>query len=163
MPANLPLGGAIRPPIPFHASAIRAGRGFWRGVSEEQRQSILDDVVAAITATDGHGGLRLYAAAIEKDSELYGGHAVEAATEQVCKRFDTFLTRRYRERRDPQRGLLIFSEGRFDARAKLWVKGFRRSGTQWGSINNLYPDTSVHGFPWRSSWSCRKAKIAPPS
>ena len=126
-----------RPPIPFHASAIRAGRGFWRGVSEEKRQEILDDVIAAITATDDHGGLRLYAAAIEKDSELYGEHAVEAATEQVCQRFDTFLTRRYRERSDPQRGLLIFSEGRFDARAKLWVREFRRRGTQWGSINNL--------------------------
>ena len=67
-----------RPPIPFHASAIRAGRGFWRGVSEEKRQEILDDVIAAITATDDYGGLRLYAAAIEKDSELYGEHAVEA-------------------------------------------------------------------------------------
>ncbi|MYJ10211.1 MAG: DUF3800 domain-containing protein [Gemmatimonadetes bacterium] len=41
-----------RPPIPFHASAIRAGRGFWRGVSEEKRREILDDVIAAITATE---------------------------------------------------------------------------------------------------------------
>ena len=126
-----------QPPIPFHASAIRSGRGFWRGVSEEKRQEVLDDVIAAITATSDHGGLRLYAAAIEKDSELYGEDAVEAATEQICKRFDTFLVRRYREHDDPQRGLLIFSEGRFDARAKVWVKGFRRRGTQWGSINNL--------------------------
>ena len=78
-------------------------------------------MIAAITATDDRGGLKLYAAAIEKDSALYGEHAVEAATEQVCKRFDTFLTRRYHEHNDPQRGLLIFSEGRFDARAKLWV------------------------------------------
>ena len=126
-----------RPPIPFHASAIRAGRRFWRSVSKEKRQDILNDVITAITATDDHGGLRLYAAAIEKDSELYGEHAVEVATEQVCKRFDTFLTRRYLEHHDPQRGLLIFSEGRFDARAKLWVREFRRRGTQWGSINNL--------------------------
>ncbi|MYA43576.1 MAG: DUF3800 domain-containing protein [Gemmatimonadetes bacterium] len=81
--------------------------------------------------------MRLYAAAIEKNTELYGEHAVEAATEQVCKRFDTFLKRRYREYNDAQRGLLIFSEGRFDARAKLWVRGFRRRGTRWGSIYNL--------------------------
>jgi len=58
-------------------------------VGEEKRQAILDDVIAAITATDNRG-LKLHAAAIEKDSELYGEHAVEAATEQVCKRFDTF-------------------------------------------------------------------------
>ena len=61
-----------QPPIPFHASAIRAGRQFWRSVSEAKRQEVLDDVIAAITATDDHGGLRLYAAAIEKDSEIYG-------------------------------------------------------------------------------------------
>ena len=30
--------------IPYHASAIRAGRGFWGGVREEERQEILDDV-----------------------------------------------------------------------------------------------------------------------
>ena len=40
-----------QPPIPFHASEIRAGRNFWRRVSEEQRQVILHDVIAAITAT----------------------------------------------------------------------------------------------------------------
>ena len=125
-----------RPPIPFHASAIRAGRKIWRSVGEEKRQEVLDDVISAITAAD-YSGLRLYAAAIEKDSETYGEDAVEAATEQVCKRFDTFLARRYHEHDDPQRGLLIFSEGRFDARAKLWVRGFRRRGTQWGSLNNL--------------------------
>ena len=39
----------------------------------------------------------------------------------------------YREHDDPQRGLLIFSEGRFDARAKLWVQGEVSSAvrTQW--------------------------------
>ena len=47
-----------RPPIPVHASAIRAGRGFWRGISEEKRQEILDDVLTAITATDDRDGLR---------------------------------------------------------------------------------------------------------
>jgi hypothetical protein len=125
-----------QPPIPFHASAIRSGRKFWRDVSADKRQEILDDVIGAIDAMDDRR-LRLYAAAIEKDAELYGEDAVEAATEQICKRFDTFLMRRYQEHDDPQRGLLIFSEGRFDARAKLWVRGFRRRGTRWGSLNNL--------------------------
>jgi len=125
-----------QPPIPFHASEIRSGRGFWRGVHEEQRQAVLDDVIAAIIAAPDRA-LQLYAAVIEKDSELYGDDAVEAATEEVCQRFDRFLARRYHDHADPQRGLLIFSEGRFHARAQLWVRGFRRRGTQWGSINNL--------------------------
>jgi hypothetical protein len=33
--------------------------------------------------------------------------------------------------------LIIFSEGRFDARAKIWVRDFHRRGTSWGAINNL--------------------------
>ena len=58
-------------------------------------------------------------------------------TEQVCKRFDTLVQRRFHQGNDAQRGLIIFSEGRFDSRAKLWVRGFHQRGTQWGAINNL--------------------------
>lgn len=121
-------------PVPFHASDIRSGSKFWRRVAEEKRQAVLSDVVEAITLTSH---LRLFAAAVEKDDTLWGETAVEKATEQVCKRFDTLLKRYYQDESDPQRGLLIFSEGRFDDRAKLWVRDFRRKGTTWGSINNL--------------------------
>ena len=74
---------------------------------------------------------------IEKSRDVYGETAVARATEEVCKRFDRLLQRRYQRDNDPQRGLIIFSEGRFDARAKIWVKDFHRRGTQWGAINNL--------------------------
>lgn len=125
-----------RPPVAFHASEIRAGRNFWRKVSEEQRREVLDDIVAAILNSPDRGRF-LYAAAIEKTNVLYGEGAVERATEEVCRRFDVFLTRKYQNDGDPQRGLLIFSEGRFHERARLWVTGFRERGTQWGAINNL--------------------------
>src|SRR3990167_4841032 len=59
---------------------------------------------------------------VEKSRELWGEAAVEKATEQLCRRFDIFLQRCYHERNDAQRGLIVFSEGRFDARAKLWVR-----------------------------------------
>ena len=72
-----------------------------------------------------------------EECSLYGEKAVEHATEQVCSRFDIFLSRRANDLNDPQRGLLIFSEGRFDKRAKVWVKGFRELGTRWGVLRNL--------------------------
>ena len=50
-----------RPPIPVHASAIRAGRGFWRGISEEKRQEILDDVLTAINRDRRPRRLKIYA------------------------------------------------------------------------------------------------------
>lgn len=57
-------------------------------------------------------------------------------TEEICGRFDIFLKRRYAAG-DAQRGLLVFAEGRFHQRARLWVRGFRELGTQWNVLRNL--------------------------
>jgi hypothetical protein len=78
----------------------------------------------------------LFAAAIEKSATLYGEKAIERATEEILSRFDMYLSRRS-DMQDAQRGLIIFSEGRFDKRAKIWVRGFRELGTRWGVLRNL--------------------------
>ena len=124
-------------PIPFHATDILSGRGgFWRRVPEGVRENILEDIVAEICRIPTIGRI-LFAAAIEKSDVLWGETAVERATEEICRRFDIRLQRQYHEYNDPQRGLLIFSEGRLNARAKIWVRGFHLRGTTWGAINNL--------------------------
>lgn len=124
------------PPIPFHASAIRSGKEFWRKVSQATRESVLADI-GKVIASSNPPGVVLFAAVIEKNDRVYGEEAVKRATEQMCQRFDVFLMRQYQEASNPQRGLLIFSEGRYDKRAKLWVRGFRELGTQWGTLKNL--------------------------
>ena len=123
-------------PIPFHASEIRSGRNFWRSVPDDVRNAVLADLAAAILKSPGRGRA-LYAVAIEKSKDLWAEAAVEKATEEICCRFDIRLTREYQDDGNPQRGLLIFSEGRFDARAKIWVRGFHQRGTKWGAVNNL--------------------------
>ncbi len=123
-------------PIPFHASEIRSGRDFWRKVPPEIRQAVLHAVCNAI-ANVPHKGRYLFAIAVEKTNEVWGERAVEKATEEICRRFDILLQRQFHGAGDAQRGLLIFSEGRFDARAKIWVRGFHQRGTSWGAINNL--------------------------
>ncbi len=123
-------------PIEFHASEIRNGRGFWRSVLDVKRRAVLSDLVSAVLASPARGRM-LYAAAIEKSAELWGDNAIERATEEICRRFDVRLVRSHREEKNPQRGLIVFSEGRFDRRAKLWVRGFHERGTKWGAINNL--------------------------
>ena len=124
------------PPIEFHASHIRSGKGFWRKVAEPIRTSLLNDIGTMIGSTSS-SNIALFAAVIEKSDILYGEDAVKTAAEQVCKRFDTFLVRRYHEANDPQRGLLVFAEGRYHERARVWVNGFRDRGTKWGVLNNL--------------------------
>ena len=96
---------------------MRAGKGFWRGVKEEEREQLVREICEAIRDANAPG-MALFAAVVEKDAQLWGEAAVEHATEQVCNRFDHFLRRRHAGGNDPQRGLLIFSEGRFDKRAK---------------------------------------------
>ncbi|HVO26663.1 MAG TPA: DUF3800 domain-containing protein [Candidatus Margulisiibacteriota bacterium] len=124
------------PPIEWHASAMRAGKGFWRGVQEQEREDLIREICEAIRDANPQG-MVLFAAIVEKDAQLWGESAVEHATEQVCNRFDHFLRRHRPGGSDPQRGLLIFSEGRFDKRAKVWVREFRQLGTQWGILKNL--------------------------
>ena len=123
-------------PIAFHSTDMRTGKGFWRNVHEDVRNDLLMEIAKVISSAN-RPGMVLFAAVIEKSDQLYGEKAVEYATEQVCKRFDTFLVRQYQDENNPQRGLIIFSEGRFDKRAKVWVRGFKNLGTQWGAINNL--------------------------
>jgi hypothetical protein len=124
------------PPIPFHASHIRSGTGFWRRIEQQTRERVLEDI-ANVIADANDPGMFLFGAVIEKTNLLWGEKAVEYATEQICKRFDTLLMQRYQESNDPQRGLIIFSEGRFEKRARLWVQGFRELGTRWGFLRNL--------------------------
>ncbi len=123
-------------PIPFHASEIRSGRDMWRKVPQATREAVLEDLCNTIVSSPASGRV-LFAAAIEKTKTCWGEQAVEKATEEICRRFDILLQRCYHEHHDPQRGLIIFSEGRFDARAKIWVRGFHQRGTSWGAINNL--------------------------
>ncbi len=123
------------PPLEFHASPMRTGKGFWRNIPEAKRLEVLDDI-ADVIANANEPGVSLFAVAVEKSAALYGEDAVLQATEQVLSRFDRFLARR-NELGDQQRGLVVFAEGRFDKRAKVWVREFRQLGTQWGLLRNL--------------------------
>jgi hypothetical protein len=125
------------PPVEFHASPLRAGRGFWRGVDVATRRAILHDI-GQLIADSNRPRVVLFSTVVEKSASIYGEEAVKLATEQICKRFDTFLTRHAREHNnDIQRRLIVFAEGHYQQRAKLWVRGFRELGTQWGVIRNL--------------------------
>lgn len=124
------------PPVSFHASCIRAGKGFWREVSRDTRRKVLGDIATSILNVEDPGVV-LFATAIRKDASCHGEDVVRLATEDLCKRFDIFLMRRDNEAGDKQRGLIVFSEGKYDQRSKVWVREFRDMGTRWGFIRTL--------------------------
>lgn len=123
-------------PLPFHAAEMRAGKGFWRKIEAATRLAILHDL-AKVLADANRSGVVLFAAAVEKNAACHGEEAVKRAAEEICRRFDIYLKRLYRERDDPQRGLLVFADSSYRKRHRLWVREFRQLGTRWGAINNL--------------------------
>lgn len=125
-------------PIPFHASPIRKGKDFWRKVPQDKRQLILMEVGEVLAKSDPRGVV-LFGVAIEKSAACHGEAAVQLAVEEICGRLNFVLARMHRGG-DTQRGLLVFAEGRFDQRARTWVKTFRRTGTRIGSIRNFAED-----------------------
>src|SRR5258708_27499135 len=72
------------PPLEFHASHIRSGKGFWRSIASVTRSAVLDDLAQVISKAN-NPGVMLFAAVVEKDSALYGEDAVKFATEQICR------------------------------------------------------------------------------
>ncbi len=122
------------PPIDFHAQHIRSGKGFWRNHPWEVRDSVLKDLADVLVKS--YASVRLFGVVVEKTAVLHGEDAVKAATEQICKRFDLLLKRRLKDG-DEQRGLIVFAESHYEQRAKVWVRGFRDLGTQWGLLHSL--------------------------
>jgi hypothetical protein len=125
-------------PIPMHASPMRKGKDFWRKVPEATRLQMVHEMGKILSNADRRGSV-LFAVAIEKSSQLHGEDAVQTAVEEICGRFNMFLSRLHREG-DTQRGFLVFAEGRFHQRARTWVRTFRRGGTKIGTIRNFAED-----------------------
>jgi hypothetical protein len=124
-----------KPPTPFHATNLRSGKGAWRAVDSAVRAMVLSEIADAICSTPPEH-LHLFGSVVEKTDVIHGDEAVRIATQEVLKRFDNFLIREHK-RGNTQRGLLVFAEGRFTRRLKVWVREFREMGTEHGLIHNL--------------------------
>jgi hypothetical protein len=125
-------------PIPMHASPMRKGKDFWRNVPAATRDAMVTGIGEILSSADKRGTV-LFAVAVEKSAGLHGEAAVQLAVEEICGRFNLFLSRLHKSG-DTQRGFLVFAEGRFHQRARTWVKTFRRSGTKIGAIRNFAED-----------------------
>ncbi len=75
---------------------------------------------------------RLFACAIEKKS-YQGRDIVETSFEDLCKRFDIFLSQR-KALGDPQRGMIILDKTTRETSLQKLSREFRKVGTQWGVL-----------------------------
>ena len=132
--------------IEFHASEIFSRRSEpWNRMSREEAQGVIKAVLQIVAGS--YDSARIFSCAVEKASIQYGGGAlnaeivedpdpVEFAFEDLCSRFDLYLSR-LRGQGDRQRGLLILDKSTKETSLQRLTREFRSLGTKWGTIHNL--------------------------
>ncbi len=120
--------------IEFHAAEIFSRRKApWNSMSREEAQGIIKAVLQVLA--NSFDSARAFACAIHKQS-FPGADSMELAFEDLCSRFDRYLSR-LRASGDRQRGLLILDESTHETTLQNMARDFRRLGTRWGVIRNL--------------------------
>lgn len=125
--------------LELHGNEILGARkgSFWRHYRDRpgKRQVILD----ALDVGKGLQGVNPMFGIVAEKSVLSPEDPVAFAFEQICARFDAFLTRQYHQG-NPQRGLVILDRNKKqsgETRLQAMATDFRRLGHTWGVVRNL--------------------------
>jgi len=121
--------------IEFHASEIFRGKAPpWNGIKRAERIQIIKDILGVLA--DDHHGTVAFACAVDKAS-YPNDDPMELAFEDLCKRFDIHLNRKYSATQEKARGLIILDESTYETTLQNLAKNFREIGTRWGVVNNM--------------------------
>jgi len=120
--------------VEFHASTIFSRRQTpWKALTIEEARGVLKSVLRV--AASSYETTRLFACAIHKKS-YPALDPVELAFEDLCQRFDYFLSR-CRQQGDQQRGMVILDKATRETSLQRLGREFRKVGTRWGSLRNI--------------------------
>ncbi|MEW6261511.1 MAG: DUF3800 domain-containing protein [Thermodesulfobacteriota bacterium] len=120
--------------VEFHASEIFSRRNPpWNRMSRNEAQGVIKAVLRIVAQS--YETARVFACAVHKPS-YPRRDPMEIAFEDLCSRFDLFLTR-MGSAGDRQRGLIILDESTHETSLQSMARNFRVIGTKWGSIRNL--------------------------
>jgi len=120
--------------IEFHASSIFAGKEEpWKDMARSERQGVIKAVLGILA--ESYESAKAFGRAIHKKS-YPGVDFMEVAFEDLCNRFDIYLSR-LKQSGDRQRGLLILDRSAKETSLQRLARDFRVVGTQWGVLRNL--------------------------
>lgn len=120
--------------VEFHASTIFSRREDpWKALSIHEARGLLKSILQ-VTASS-YETTRLFACAIHKKS-FPAADPVALAFEDLCQRFDYFLSRR-RQQGDQQRGMIVLDKTTRETSLQQLSREFRKVGTRWGSLRNI--------------------------
>lgn len=120
--------------VEFHASEIFSRRKApWKGMDRDEARGVIKAVLQSVS--ESYDTTAAFACAIHKAS-FPGRDPMEMAFEDLCSRFDMYLTRR-QNAGDRQRGMIILDKSSQETSLQHLATNFRVLGTRFGSIRNL--------------------------
>lgn len=121
--------------IELHGSSMYNGRdGIWHTVRvRSNREQMIHKALATLK---GHGSIRLFAAIIDKEAAS-PYDPVAMAFEELCNRFNLFLSRINDRRNENQRGLIVMDESKHEKPLQMLARKYRVDGARWGKFKNL--------------------------
>ena len=121
--------------IELHGSPMRTGSHGWSDYSQALRKQAMVDALSFGVAKHHPRDLRLFAAVLEKRN-FAGQDIAQVAFEQLSSRFDQYLGRLYKEKRDKQRGLILFDKTATERRIQTLARDFKHTGHSFGVTRN---------------------------
>lgn len=120
--------------IELHASPMYAGRGFWHQVRDRGTREGM--IRSALETLQSQASIKLFAVAVDKQAAS-PRDPIEIAFEEICNRFNLFLTRIHNRRMDSQRGLIVMDKSVHERPLQMLARNFRVNGARWGHFRNL--------------------------
>jgi hypothetical protein len=127
--------------IELHGSHMYSGKTMpWRGVkSKEDRAKMIQDALRILLRASTNK-VKAFGVVVEKKS-LTSANPIEFAFEEICNRFNLFLSRYYQNRggreEDKQKGLIVMDESHHEQPLQALAQEFRVNGTRWGNLRNI--------------------------
>ena len=122
-------------PIEFHASDMyRRNKEPWHSLPRAKCEEIVQSIYRVIRDSNSIGVV-LFSVVIDRGFQTVGD-LVGRTFEELCNRFDLYLTRLHKEQNE-QRGLIILDDSHYEVRLKQLLATYRTTGTRFGTVYNL--------------------------
>ena len=120
--------------IELHGSVMANGsKAPWKGMARRVRLDAIESSLQLLT--DAHKSVEAFAVVVDKQA-ISPADPVEYAFEEICNRFNLFLSRLWRQN-DQQRGLVVMDKSHYEDVLQRLARRFRETGTKWGTLQNL--------------------------
>ena len=121
--------------IELHGSVMSNGsKAPWKKMQKRDRWNTIERGLGLLTSA--HYTVKTFAVVVDKQT-IADRDPVEYAYEEICSRFDLFLSRMWARNANQQRGLIIMDESHYEETLQGLARHFRESGARWGNLHNL--------------------------